>query len=215
MSRKRHEDGTASFAGFARILGERSPSYVTQLKAEGRLVLTEDGKRVRVEESRALIKATADPGKTGVVARHAAARAQGAATTPAAGRGATSGAEDAEDGEDADQAGAASTGDPVADSHARRRSKAMADKAEADARKALRDEQLELGQLLKAEDVEHAVRGAVVTFRGTLENLPNTIAPELAAIEDEGRVRVILAEALENALSELARRFGQLAKAEE
>ena len=72
--RKQHESGTASFAGFARLIGERSPSYITQLKGEGRLVLTDDGKRVRVQESIALIKATADPAKAGVAARHAANR---------------------------------------------------------------------------------------------------------------------------------------------
>ena len=45
--RKQHESGTASFAGFAKLIGERAPSYITQLKGEGRLVLTEDGKLPR------------------------------------------------------------------------------------------------------------------------------------------------------------------------
>jgi hypothetical protein len=205
-----HEPGTASLTGFARIIGVK-PSYITELKTAGRLVLTADGKRVRVEESRALIKSTSDPARAGVVARHAAARGRAAATpAPAAGMATTTG----ETGDDADQESARVYTDPVEESHARRRTKALADKAEADARKALRDEQIELGQLLPAEEVEHAVRGAVVTFRGALENLPNTIAPELAAISDEGRVRVVLAESLEHALDELARKFGQLARSE-
>lgn len=195
---------SVSFAGFARALGVQR-SYVTELKATGRLVLTEDGRRVLLDESIALIKGTADPGKAGVVARHAAGRVDG-------GSAATSAPQEPEDG---DRDHERSYGDPLADSHALRRSKAMADRAEADARKALRDEQIELGELLQAEAVEQAVRSAVVTFRGALENLPNTIAPELAAIGDEGRIRVVLAEALEHALEELARKFGQLARAEE
>lgn len=205
-----HEPGTASFAGFARMIGVK-PSYITELKTAGRLVLTADGKRVRVEESRALIRSTSDPAKAGVVARHAVGRGRAAATTSPPVAAATT---PADTGEDGDQEPARVYTDPVEESHARRRTKALADKAEADARKALRDEQIELGQLLPADEVEHAVRGAVVTFRGALENLPNTIAPELAAISDEGRVRVVLAEALEHALEELARKFGQLARAE-
>jgi hypothetical protein len=70
----RHDDqagATATFARFARIL-ECSKSYVTQLKADGRLVLTDDSQRVRVAESLERIRATADPAKAGVVARHAA-----------------------------------------------------------------------------------------------------------------------------------------------
>lgn len=208
-----HEPGTASFAGFARAIGVKA-SYVTALKEADRLVLTEDGKRVWVEESRALIRETADGAKAGVAARHAAKRGQGVVVAAAGRQVPASGADGADDA-DPDGEAPVNLADPVESSHARRRTKALADKAEADARKALRDEQIELGQLLQAEDVEHAVRSAVVTFRGALENLPNTIAPELAAIDDEGRVRVVLAEALENALGELARRFGQLAKAEE
>jgi hypothetical protein len=39
MSQDLRDDGTASFAGFARLLGCKR-SYVTELKAAGRLVLT-------------------------------------------------------------------------------------------------------------------------------------------------------------------------------
>lgn len=209
-----HEPGTASFSGFARAIGVKA-SYVTELKAKDRLVLTDDGKRVRVEESLALIRETADGAKAGVAARHAAKRGKGGASAAAGRPVPASGADGADDAEDDAGEELANPADPVESSHARRRTKALADKAEADARKALRDEQVELGQLLQAEEVEQAVRNAVVTFRGALENLPNMIAPELAAIGDEGRVRVVLAEALENALGELARRFAGIARTEE
>lgn len=61
---------------FAKHLG-MAPSYVTQLKKDGRLVM-ESG-RVRVAESLARIEATADPAKAPVADRHAAARAGEAA----------------------------------------------------------------------------------------------------------------------------------------
>ena len=55
-------------AEFARLLGV-AKSYVTKLKEHGRLVMTEDGKRVDVEASKARIAATADPGKDDVSAK--------------------------------------------------------------------------------------------------------------------------------------------------
>lgn len=203
-----HPEGTASFKAFARILGERSPSYVTQLKGEGRLVLTDDGKRVRVDESLALIRSTADPSKAGVVARHAADRGVG----QGGGATAAGGAPGGDDG--ADDESLANPADPVQESHARRRAKALADKAETDAKAAERDYRISMGELLEAGEVEQAVRAAVATFRGSLENLPNTLAPELSGLSDEGRIRVALGEAFEHVLEELSRRFASIGRRE-
>lgn len=58
-----------SFAEFARIIN-RTKGYVSQLKTGNRLVLTSDGKRVLVEESRARIKATSDPSKWPLTLHH-------------------------------------------------------------------------------------------------------------------------------------------------
>lgn len=201
------EEGEVSFKAFARILGERSPSYVTQLKGEGRLVLSADGKRVRVAESLALVRSTADPGKAGVVARHAASR--GGDPTPVAAPAPAP----ADDGTGGDLD--APSADPVEQSHARRRSKAMADKAETDALAAERDYRRSIGELMEASEVEHAVRGAVAAFRGSLENLPNTLAPELSAMTDEGRIRVLLSEAFEHTLEELSRQFAAIGRQEQ
>jgi hypothetical protein len=201
------EEGEVSFKAFARILGERSPSYVTQLKAEGRLILSADGKRVRVAESLALVRSTADPGKAGVVARHAAARdgvADAVRPDPAS-----------EPDVDAGGEPGGASADPIEQSHARRRSKAMADKAETDALAADRDYRKSMGELLEAAEVEHAVRVVGAYFRGSLENLPNTLAPELSAMTDEGRIRVLLSEAFEYALEELSRQFAALGRREE
>lgn len=192
------ERGEVTRKAFARILNA-APSYITQLQAEGRLVLTADGKRVRVDESLALIRGTADPAKAGVAARHAAAR--GAPTATSAGD--EPGPEDGEVGAGADAA---------QDSHARRRSKALADKAETDAKAAERDYRISMGELLEAAEVEHLIKSAVATFRGSLENLPDVLAPELSAISDEGRVRVVLAEAIEHKLEELSRAFAAVGR---
>lgn len=192
------ERGEVTRKAFARILNA-APSYITQLQAEGRLVLTADGKRVRVDESLALIRGTADPAKAGVAARHAAARG----TPTAASAGDEPELEEGETGAGADAA---------QDSHARRRSKALADKAETDAKAAERDYRISMGELLEAAEVEHLIKSAVATFRGSLENLPDVLAPELSAISDEGRVRVVLAEAIEHKLEELSRAFAAVGR---
>lgn len=189
-------DRAVTLRQFARLL-DVQPSYVTQLKSEGRLVLDEAG-RVLAAASQQRIRDTADPAKDGVRARHAAARA-------------------AAEGEGAEEQGAvvaAAGGDSADDPIALRRSRAQAEKAEAEARKALRDEQLELGQLLRRDDVVPACAAAVATLRNGLENLSNTLAPELAAETDEGKVRVILADAIEHALDELSRQFAAIGKVE-
>lgn len=207
MASARHAPGTATFARFARILGGCSPSYVTQLKDAGRLVLTDDGKRVRVQESIALVESTRDPGKVGVAARHAAARGKGGAgTAPVASLPATPPPVAQEPDPE----------DPAApteyDGHSTRRGRALADKAEWDAKVSKRDYEISMGQLLQADQVATAVTGAATTLRTALENLPNTLAPELAATTDEARVRVILGEAIEHALEEISRQFAAIAK---
>jgi len=194
---------TAGFREFAALAGFK-PSYVTELRKVGRLVLTGDGKRVRVAESLALIEQTRDPAKAGVAARHAAARAAVSGQAAPAPAGDDSEAQDPP----------VDVTDPVQASHAGRRAKALADKAETDAKAAERDYRISMGELLEAAQVEQAVRGAVVTFRGALENLPDTLAPQLSAITDEGRIRVVLAEAFEHALEELARKFNGIARVE-
>lgn len=192
------EGGEVSRKAFARILGA-APSYITQLQEEGRLVLSADGKKVRVEESLALIRGTADPSKAGVAERHAAAR--GAPTGAAAA--------DDQDGDDA------MPSDPVQGGDARRRAKALADKAETDAKAAELDYRQRVGELLEAAEVEHLIKSAVATFRGGLESLPDTLAPELSALSDEGRIRVVLGEAIEHRLEELSRAFGAIARREQ
>lgn len=62
-----------SFAEFAKLIN-RSKGYISQMKSANRLVLTDDGKRVLVEESRARMKTTSDPSKWPVALSHEAER---------------------------------------------------------------------------------------------------------------------------------------------
>ncbi len=193
---------TMGLREFAEHLGCK-PGYVTELKRDGRLVLTEDGKRVQVAESLRLIADTRDPSKQGVRDRHAAARksAPGSSPSPNPLEGAPGQGPALED---------AGSNDP----HARRRAKALADKEEVLLRKALREEQVDLGQLLVAEDVKGALVDAVTILRSRLELLVPTLAPQIAALDDEDRVRVLMRDGIEQVLSELSRKFAQIGRAD-
>ena len=56
-----------SKSAFAAHIG-KAPSYITWLKDNNRLVLSDDGKRVNVEATIELIRDTSDPSKTVVSA---------------------------------------------------------------------------------------------------------------------------------------------------
>lgn len=189
----------ASLADFAR-LARFKRSYVTQLKGDGRLVMTEDGKQVHVAESLALIAATRDPAKAGVVARHAAARATGAgagaAPVPPA---APAPAQGDPDGDDEEAEGY---------QYWRKRNE------RAKALAAERDNRVAAGELLEAKEVVAAVSTAVTTLRRRLETLPAVLGPQLAAVDDEAQARAMVAEAIEHALEETSRQFYALAKEE-
>ena len=64
-----------SKSAFAARLG-RSPSYITWLKNNNRLVLSPNGKQVDVHATEALIRDTADPSKVAVAERHQQDRIQ-------------------------------------------------------------------------------------------------------------------------------------------
>ncbi|MBN8260985.1 MAG: hypothetical protein J0L59_01515 [Xanthomonadales bacterium] len=181
---------------------------MTQLKKDGRLVLTSDGRRVLVAESITRIAATRDPSKEGVRARHGAERAQAApgdASAPQGGEeptGARGGPDDADDGDI-----------PFNSPHQLRRAKALADKEEALARKAQREELVEMGQLLVKDEVIAAVAAGVVQLRTGLELLLSTLPATLAALDDEAEVRTQMRDAIEQLLGDLARKFATIGKA--
>jgi len=199
---------TASFAEFARILGCRR-GWVTQLRKDDRLVLTDDGKAVRVAESLARVRATRDGTRAGVAARHAAARAgaQDNAPPPPSAPDDAEAAPEADPEPSADAAAAAGFVDEGFQYWRRRGEKAKALAQE-------RQNALAEGKLLDAGEVTASIASAVTSLRVRLETLPDTLGPQLAAIDDEARARALLAEAIEHVLEELSRQFAAVAKAE-
>ncbi len=179
----------------ARLLGYKG-SYITQLKKDGRLVLTADGKRVKMAESAALIQATRDPSKQGVADRHAAARAtttERATTTP----------EEPSAPPEPPQESARIGNTYQASRAVKERYLAMSAK---------REYEMSIGRLMDADDVKSFVADAVVTLRTRLESLPDVLAPQLVAISDEAIARTMIAEAIEHALEECATAFRQASK---
>lgn len=181
---------TESLADFARRLNYKK-SYITQLKQDGRLVLTTDGKRVVVDASIERIKATSALSHQSIADRHAAARS----------------APDAPEDELP-----APTTSPTPEQARYQTSRAEREHWAAQA--ARRDYELSMRQLLPAADVESAIADGVTQIRARLEALPDILAPQLAAEPDEAKCRALLADEIEHALTELARAFGNVAKAE-
>lgn len=176
---------------FAEHIGCR-PSYVTKLKKDGRLVIGDDG-LVRVAESIARIEATLDPAKRAVAERHATER--GAALQAPAGEG---------EGADKAPEDPAVLANPDYQAARAKREHFAAEREEMRYRQ-------EAAELLVAVEVEGEVASILTELRTRLEALPDTLGPQLAPITDEQQVRTRLAEEIELALGEVARRLGGVA----
>lgn len=181
------------------LLANVRQSYASQLKADGRLVLTQDGKRVRVAESLERIRETADPSKAGVAARHAEARGGAAAVPPVSPAQAADDEPDDDDDEDAATPPTGRAGSAFQVARALREQH-MAELAGMDvaARR---------GELLDRDAVRAACSEAVTQFRTRLEGLATTLGPQLAPVTDEGRCTAMLAEYFGHVLEELERKF--------
>lgn len=222
-----HAPALMSFAEFARHAGFK-PSYVTQLKREGRLVLSDDGKAVKAAESLARIQETRDPSKAAVAARHAAARASAAQTAADA---PPASAPPAPEDDDLDAglqvrhdyqaaraaAHAPAIPPPSAPAEAGKIGNtfqaARALKERYLAMSAKRDYEVSMRALLPAAEVENALTDAVTQFRMRIESLPSILGPQLAAITDEAQATATIADAMEHILEELSRQFAAITKA--
>lgn len=195
------DDDLATFAEFAEIARVRR-SYVTQLKQDDRLVLSDDGKRVRVKASLQLIEDTRDPSKAGVRARHQVERERVTEprvenvppTAPA-----DSLRDDDEDDEPAGRHGASFQA-----------SRAVRERYLAAAAK--RDYDLSMGKLLDAAATLEAVAGAITMLRSRLSQIGATHAAELAIATDEGACQTIVEDAFEHAMSECERELLKVAQ---
>lgn len=173
-------------ADFARLVLKRSPSYVTALLQDGRLVIEGEGKhaKVRVAESLARIAATRG-GRDDVAARHAA----------------NAGSEIPEAQPSPENAPTAA-GEVAVTLRERR--------AEADLRRTTALAQQEemvaakmRGDLVAREDVDTAMKIVGTSVRGLLDVLPDQLAPVLAPVSDLDEIHAILVDHCRNVLERL------------
>lgn len=173
---------TMSRSEFAAHLGVRK-SYITKLGHAGRLVLTDDGKQVIVDATKRRIAETRDPNRQDVVDRHAELRAD---------------PEPEDRAEDTPVPGQRIT-------HA----EAKAAKEFYLSENARLDYEERCGRLVETAQVRSVAADAVATFRAAMEGMPAQLAPVLTG-RDEAQVQAMLAEHIEQALTELSKRLNRL-----
>ncbi|MDH0120828.1 terminase small subunit [Stutzerimonas stutzeri] len=170
-------------AEFADSRGWSRP-YVSKLSKQGRLVLTEDGKKVDVEATLALLGETADPSKAGVAERHQRERAEKgvhALVTPLA---------------PPSSMPPAGGGDSYQKARAHREH-FLALLAE--------DEFLKgRGELVERKAVDLAAFNTARTLRDLILGLPPKVAGELVAISDTWEMERRLTELLRSVLEDAA-----------
>jgi hypothetical protein len=190
---------TLSVPEFSEYIGCKR-TYAYQLKKEGRLVLTDDGKRVRVAESIARIAETRDPSKSGVAIRHANARGAQAMT----GHAATTGDDEEAATEPSEEQDARQGGRSYDFQTAKaKREHWAAEREHASWRK-------EAGELMEKTEVVASFADAGATLRGRLEAWTATLPPQLVG-RDENAIRATLADQVERLLLDLADKFNRMA----
>lgn len=191
MSEAKPEMG---FAEFARHIGVR-PSYVTQLKREGRLVLSDDGKAVRAAESLARIQETRDPSKAAVAARHAAARASAAQTVA-----------------DAPPPSAPPPPDDDLDAGLQIRHDYQAARAK---REYLAAETAELefrkkaGELIEVSALQPVLADAAATICASLDRIEHDLVPALKGLSEE-EMRLHVREYIDSVRADLSESFAKM-----
>jgi phage terminase Nu1 subunit (DNA packaging protein) len=171
---------TATLSEFAELLG-RSPSYVTKLKQQGRLVL--DGKRVKVAASRKLIEQTESGSRPDVKDRHAEQRGEPLPLAPAA-----------EGGELPDDA------EPAEGSRAYWE---RMDRKEIAIMRQMERRKLE-GDLVDRADVDFVLNDYGATLRGLLERLADRLSPQVYPLKTLEETHAAISEASDELQRELA-----------
>jgi hypothetical protein len=204
-----HEMTTEKKSAFARRLGV-SPSYITKLGDEGRLVL--EGRLVNVEASLARIDATKDPNRDDVRQRHARSRDQrrlaGVKNRPAnalVGQGDGSGpaAQQKPASALAGGSGSDKNGDitaPAADVFRKARTAKMHYEAR---RAVIRVARLQ-GRLADMSAIRMSAGNDGASLRAMLENLPDRAAPILAPVRDPAAATAIFGKQLDDIETEWA-----------
>lgn len=175
-----------SQAEFAALMGWSRP-YVSKLKKQGRLVMNEAGTKVLVEETKALLNATADPSKAAVSERHQRDRVEkhvGAYVSPNA--------------PETPPPPAGDTGHYNYQTSRAQREHYLAELAKSEALQAA-------GELVKATAVEAAAFAAGRLTRDLVMGLPKQISADLAAITDAWELEQTLTRHLRRVLDDASR----------
>jgi hypothetical protein len=192
-----HAPAIMSFAEFARHAGFKA-SYVTQLKREGRLVLSDDGKAVKAAESLARILETRDPSKAAVAARHAAARA-----SATAGNAPPAPPADSTDDDEPD------AGLLVRHDYQTARAKRehiSAEIAELEFRKLA-------GELIEVSALRPVLAGAVATLCAALDRIEHDVVPVLIGLDEEA-MRVQIRDYVDTVRADLSENFAKMGRGE-
>lgn len=189
-----------SFSDFARRLGCK-PSYVTELRQAGRLVLSADGKAVQVRESLDRVRATASPEWDGVAQRHAETRGSELGASPAVVPASTG--MDHDDTDDVDQPAAALAGGKPADDDQLRTRRAKRMSAELQAAQDRLDYQERIGKLVDAGEARAIGARIGTTVRLRLESYAVRISSQ---VEERQRAHIFafVTDLVEQTLSDLA-----------
>ena len=163
-----------------------SPSYVTKLRDQGRLVMDAEKKLVDVPATLACLRRTADPGKECVRQHHAAARTEKHV-----------GAHVRHDAPASDE-GPANGSDPKYWDKKTRREGALAELAELELAK-------RRGELVDRERVEAMAFSVGRMLRDAVLGLPTQLAPELSTMTDSFQIEVKLREALRQVFADTAK----------
>lgn len=184
-------------------------TYGYQLQKEGRLVMAEDGKHVLVAESTARVRATEDPSKQAVAGRHAQARRQKLSTPLADAAAASSEVVESESGADDEVAGSGSPGPGGYDFQT-----AKAKREHWAAERELAAYRKEAGELIEVSEHVAQFAKAGAALRVGLEAWSAILPPQLVG-RDEGAIRAVIAEQVEQLLRELTVQIGGMAAAQE
>ena len=163
-----------------------SPSYITKLRDQGRLVLDETNKLVDVPATLARLQRTEDPGKECIRQHHAAARTDKHV-----------GAHIRHDAPAGDEP-PANGSDPKYWDNKSRREGALAELAELELAK-------RRGDLVDRERVETMAFSAGRMLRDAVLGLPTQLAPELSTMTDAFQIEVKLRDALRQVFADMAK----------
>jgi hypothetical protein len=175
-------DNLKTQADFARHINKHR-SYITQLKQEGRIVMSENGKHVLVNESLNLLKETADYNRDDVSERHAAERFK----------------KNESRGDEYDWL-------EDADPNKTTLAKGRAIEQHYKALSARMDYKASIGDLVSKDEVKNAVLDIISTFRQSIENFPHRIAADLVG-KDVDFIRSTLRQEVYQVLTDLQKNF--------